>query len=152
MPRERRAELLPDIGERVAGDPAAEMSSMLNRLIAHLADYPFDRLRVLLDGLSAPEGFSRLSCRWGNHGTRRRRWLPRWWRRMPTIGGAIHRSTARRNFERRSSVGSSGGTDCHGGLVDPERNVLPVAGTRKALFLIAQTVVPQKNMAERRRC
>jgi N-succinyldiaminopimelate aminotransferase len=35
-----------------------------------------------------------------------------------------------------------------GSAIDPERHILPVAGTKEALFLIAQTVMPESNAGQ----
>jgi N-succinyldiaminopimelate aminotransferase len=117
---------------------------MLNRLIAHLTDYPFDRLRLLLDRLSAPEGIQPLVLSVGEP-----RHAPPptvaetvaahaddWGRYPPVNGTPEFRAAVVGWLERRYRLPR--------GFVDPERNVLPVAGTREALFLIAQTVVPQE--------
>jgi N-succinyldiaminopimelate aminotransferase len=116
---------------------------MPNPLIERLADYPFDRLRSLLADLRPPEGLRRyvlsvgeprhapppvvaeaLAARAGD------------WGRYPPVEGTP---------EFRNAVGDWLGRRYRlpRGLLDPELNVLPVAGTREALFLIAQVVVPE---------
>lgn len=117
---------------------------MLNPLVARLADYPFDRLRALLDGLPPPPGLRPLVLSVGE---------PRhppptmvaealaahaadWGRYPPVDGTPEFRRAAVDWLNRRYRLSA--------GLVDPERNVLPVAGTREALFLIGQAVVPQE--------
>ena len=117
---------------------------MLNPLVARLADYPFDRLRALLEGLPPAPGLRPLVLSVGE---------PRhppppmvaealaahaadWGRYPPVDGTPEFRRAAVDWLSRRYRLPA--------GLVDPERNVLPVAGTREALFLIAQTLVPQE--------
>lgn len=117
---------------------------MLNPLIARLADYPFDRLRALLDGFPPAAGLRPLILSVGE---------PRhpppsmvaealaahaadWGRYPPVDGTPEFRRAVVDWLNRRYRLPA--------GLVDPERNVLPVAGTREALFLVAQTVVPQE--------
>lgn len=117
---------------------------MLNPLVARLADYPFDRLRALLEGLPPAPGLRPLVLSVGE---------PRhppppmvaealaahaadWGRYPPVDGTPEFRRAAVDWLNRRYRLSA--------GLVDPERNVLPVAGTREALFLIAQAVVPQE--------
>ena len=115
---------------------------MLNPLIDRLADYPFDRLRSLLADLRAPEGLRRyvlsvgeprhapppvvaeaLASRAGD-----------WGRYPPVEGTPEFRDAVVDWLARRYRLPR--------GLLDPEQNVLPVAGTREALFLIAQVAVP----------
>jgi succinyldiaminopimelate transaminase len=117
---------------------------MLNPLVEHLADYPFDRLRALLDGLQPADGLRPLVLSVGEP-----RHLPPsmvaealaaqaddWGRYPPVDGTPEFRSAAVDWLVRRFHLPA--------GLVDPERNVLPVAGTREGLFLIAQAVIPQE--------
>ena len=123
------------------GTPAA-LALMLNPLVERLADYPFDRLRSLLADLRAPEGLRRyvlsvgeprhapppfvaeaLASRAGD-----------WGRYPPVEGTPEFRDAVVDWLARRYRLPR--------GLLDPEQNVLPVAGTREALFLIAQVAVP----------
>jgi succinyldiaminopimelate transaminase len=115
---------------------------MLNPLVDRLADYPFDRLRALLDGLAPPESMRQLILSVGE---------PRhpppsivadalaahvadWGRYPPVDGTPEFRRAVAGWLRRRYSLPE--------GLVDPDQHVLPVAGTREALFLIAQVAVP----------
>ena len=122
---------------------------MLNPLIDDLADYPFDRLRALLDGLRPPDGMKPLILSVGE---------PRhspppivaetlaahasdWGRYPPVDGTPAFRRAVAGWLQRRYALPE--------GLVDPDRHVLPVAGTREALFLIAQVAVPAKKASGR---
>jgi N-succinyldiaminopimelate aminotransferase len=117
---------------------------MLNPLLDHLSDYPFDRLRSLLEGLRPPEGLrphvlsvgeprhapppvvaEALAARAGD-----------WGRYPPVEGTPDFRRAVVDWLTRRYRLPP--------GLVDPEREVLPVSGTREALFLIAQAIVPEE--------
>jgi N-succinyldiaminopimelate aminotransferase len=115
---------------------------MLNPLLQGLADYPFDRLRALLDGLSPPADLRPLILSVGE---------PRhppppvvaetlaahsadWGRYPPVEGTPDFRRAVTDWLHRRYGLPS--------GLLDPDRHLLPVAGTREALFLAAQAAVP----------
>lgn len=115
---------------------------MLNPLVDRLADYPFDRLRALLDGLAPPESMRQLILSVGEP----RHPAPSivadalaahvadWGRYPPVDGTPEFRRAVAGWLRRRYSLPE--------GLVDPDQHVLPVAGTREALFLIAQVAVP----------
>lgn len=115
---------------------------MLNPLLTDLADYPFDRLRALLDGLAPPAGLQPLVLSVGEPRHPAPPWLAAslaadatgWGRYPPVDGTADFRRAVVEWLERRYSLPA--------GLVDPDRNVLPVAGTREGLFLLAQVAVP----------
>ena len=115
---------------------------MLNPLIDDLADYPFDRLRALLDGIAPPPGLAPLVLSVGE---------PRHpppplvaeilaahaddWGRYPPVEGTPE-------FRQRGRRLAAPPLRPADGLIDPDRHVLPVAGTREALFLIGQVAVP----------
>ncbi len=129
---------------RLAGQarPAA-LVPMLNPLIDRLVDYPFDRLRSLLADLRPPEGLRPYVLSVGEP-----RHAPPpvvaealasraddWGRYPPVEGTPEFRGAVVDWLARRYRLPR--------GLLDPEQNVLPVAGTREALFLIAQVVIPK---------
>jgi len=116
---------------------------MLNPRVSDLPDYPFDRLRALLDGVAPPPGMTPLVLSVGE---------PRhspppmiaaavakdsslWGRYPPGDGTPEFRAAVADWLIRRYGL--------EPGAVDPERHVLPVAGTREALYLISALVVPQ---------
>lgn len=122
---------------------------MLNRLIAHLADYPFDRLRALLEGLSPADGLQPIVLSVGEPrhppppivAQTVAEHVDAWGRYPPIDGTPEFRKAAADWLTRRFHLPA--------GLVDPDRNLLPVAGTREALFLIAQAIVPQEKYGRR---
>ena len=115
---------------------------MLNPLLDRLTDYPFDRLRALLDGITPPAELRPLVLSVGEPrhppppmvAETLARNAADWGRYPPVEGTPAFRRAAAGWLRRRY--------DLPEGLVDPDRHILPVAGTREALFLIAQVTVP----------
>lgn len=115
---------------------------MLNPLIDRLTDYPFDRLRALLDGIPPPQGMRPLILSVGEPrhapppmvAETLARHAADWGRYPPVEGTPEFRRAVAGWLQRRYELPE--------GLVDPDRHVLPVAGTREALFLIGQVAVP----------
>ena len=114
---------------------------MLNPRLDALADYPFDRLRALLRDVVPPEG---LAQHWLSVGEPRHappailvetllRHGDGWGRYPPVEGTPDFRRAVTDWLVRRYRLPPA--------LIDPDRHVLPVAGTREALFLIAAVVV-----------
>ncbi|MBC8269646.1 MAG: aminotransferase class I/II-fold pyridoxal phosphate-dependent enzyme [Rhodospirillaceae bacterium] len=114
---------------------------MLNSLLDNLTDYPFDRLRDLLDPLSPPAGISPLALSIGEP----RHTPPKlidealsasndlWGRYPPIDGTADFRTAIAQWLARRYHLA--------GGFIDPDLQILPVVGTREALYLIAMLAV-----------
>ena len=117
------------------------MAAMLNPALEALTDYPFDRLRALLDPIAPPAGLTPLVLSVGEprhappamvraiidreHAT---------WNRYPPVDGSeSFRLAVAHWLSRRYELAA--------GFVDPARHILPVAGTREALFLIASVCV-----------
>ncbi|MBL8668229.1 MAG: aspartate aminotransferase, partial [Rhodospirillales bacterium] len=114
---------------------------MLNPLLDRLTDYPFDRLRALLDGLTPPPELRPLVLSVGEPrhpppplvAEMLARHAADWGRYPPVEGTPDFRRAAAGWLQRRYALPE--------GVVDPDRHILPVAGTREALFLIAQVAV-----------
>ena len=122
---------------------------MLNPRLDWLADYPFDRLRALLNGVQPPGELPPLVLSVGeprhapsplvheviaaNSGS---------WGRYPPVDGTPEFRLAVADWlTRRYALPP--------GLVDPDRHILPVAGTREALYLIAAVAVPELHAGPR---
>ncbi len=114
---------------------------MLNPQLDALADYPFDRLRALLGDVTPPSG---LAQHWLSVGEPRHappgiltetliRHGDGWGRYPPVEGTPEFRRAVGDWLDRRYRLPP--------GMIDPDRHVLPVAGTREALFLIAGVAV-----------
>ncbi len=110
---------------------------MLNPRLSALSDYPFDRLRALLGGVEPPAGVAPLVLSVGE---------PRhpppamvraaidenaalWGKYPPIDGTAEFRAAVAGWLDRRYALPA--------GTIEPDRQILPVAGTREALYLIA---------------
>ncbi|MGF1641283.1 MAG: aminotransferase class I/II-fold pyridoxal phosphate-dependent enzyme [Rhodospirillales bacterium] len=115
---------------------------MLNPRLRLLSGYPFDRLRALLDGIEPPAGRRPMVLSVGEP-----RHLPPplvrevvdaggdlWNRYPPVEGTAEFRSAAAGWLRRRYALPER--------LIDADSQILPVAGTREALFLCAAVAVP----------
>ncbi|MDR3517143.1 MAG: aminotransferase class I/II-fold pyridoxal phosphate-dependent enzyme [Azospirillaceae bacterium] len=114
----------------------------VNSRVDRLTDYPFSRLRQLLDGLSPPADIEPLIVSIGE---------PRqspgqiarsveahhadWWRYPSLDGTERFRQAVEGWCRRRFGITAA--------FLATPRSILPVAGTREALFLFAQTVVPE---------
>jgi N-succinyldiaminopimelate aminotransferase len=113
----------------------------MNPNLAKLQPYPFEKLAKLKDGIKPPSDKQPIMMSVGEpqHAT------PEFIRRAieenldslsryPTVAGTSElKNTIANWLTRRFNIKP--------GLIDPEWNVLPVNGTREALFAIAQTVV-----------
>ncbi len=108
---------------------------MLNPRLEQLSDYPFDRLRALLTDVEPAAGVTPLMLSVGEPRHAPPAWLadslgaePALWGRYPPVDGTpAFRQAVADWLTRRYRLAE--------GAVDPNRHVLPVAGTREALFL-----------------
>lgn len=118
----------------------------LNNRVDKLIDYPFERLRKLLEGLSPPNDVQPLILSIGEPKqapeqiTRcMEKHNEDWWRYPSLDGTESFRQAVRDWCIRRFNISAQ--------LLAKPRSILPVSGTREALFLFAQTVVPESNQA-----
>ncbi len=120
----------------------------MNSRLAGLQPYPFEKLAELIRGLSPPSGKSaiRLSMGEPQHAAppfvleALRTNLNGLSHYPVTKGGIALRQTIARWANRRFKLNKA--------PLDPERHVLPCAGTREALFSIAQAVIDRRAHAE----
>ncbi len=116
---------------------------MLNARLHLLTDYPFDRLRQLLDGIAPPAGLEPLALSIGEPQHTPPPMIAReiaasaalWGRYPPIDGTAEFRAAATGWLNRRFNLPTN--------MIDADRQILPVSGTREALFLIALAAVPR---------
>jgi len=122
---------------------------MLNPRLKTLSDYPFQRLARLLGAIDPPPGRRPVDLSIGQPmhpipplmiaALRANEHL--WGRYPPVTGSPAFRQAATAWLTRRYHLPA--------GLLDPERHVLPVAGTKEALFLIAQVVTGEQKAGRR---
>jgi N-succinyldiaminopimelate aminotransferase len=117
---------------------------MLNPRLEALSDYMFRRLARLLEGAEPAAGLEPIDLSIGQpmHPvpallTQTLRAHDHLWGRYPPVNGTPEfRNAAVAWLSRRYHL--------PGDALDPERHVLPCAGTKEALFMIAQVVVPDR--------
>ncbi len=119
---------------------------MYNTRLDGLTEYPFQRLAALLAGIEPPPGVSPVIMSIGEPQHAPPDLLFKvlaqnphdWGKYPPTSGSPDYRAAVAAWCARRYGLPS--------GFLDPDRHVLPVAGSREALFMAAQLCVPpQKN-------
>ncbi|MHA1569558.1 MAG: aminotransferase class I/II-fold pyridoxal phosphate-dependent enzyme [Alphaproteobacteria bacterium] len=116
---------------------------MLNDRVERIGDYPFDRLRALLAPLSPPDGLAPILLQLGEPKHAPPALIREtvdanaagWGRYPPMAGTPDFRAAAAQWLIRRYRLPH--------GMVDADRQIIPVSGTREALFLIALTAVPE---------
>ena len=115
---------------------------IINPRLDKLPDYPFERLRGLLDPLAPPPGLEPISLSLGEpqhpypdfvgeilHDNRHL-----YGKYPPVAGTPDFRDAVTEWLNRRF--------DLPGGMIDPDRHIAPCAGTREALFRTAFLAVP----------
>ncbi len=117
---------------------------MFNDRLERVGDYPFDRLRALLDPLAPAAGVAPILLALGEpqhtppaliRDTVHR--SAELWGRYPPMKGTQEARAAIADWlHRRYALPA--------GMIDPEANVVPVSGTREALFMIALAAVPER--------
>lgn len=118
----------------------------VNHRLDLLTDYPFQRLTDLLGGAATPDSVV-MSIGEPQHAPPAL--LPRilhdkaglWGKYPPANGSVEFRQAVAAWLNRRFKLPE--------GMIEPDRMVLPVAGTREALYLIAQTVVSPADGGEK---
>ncbi len=116
-------------------------SPHINHRLDGLTNYPFARLRALLDGIDPPSGVAPLAMSIGEPQHAAPALIDaalaangHLWNRYPPIAGTEEfRDAAADWLERRFRIPA--------GTVDRDHGLLPVSGTREALFLTAQLAV-----------
>lgn len=124
-------------------------SPLVNDRLGRLSDYPFTRLASLLAGVTPRANAEPVIMSVGepqhapppliDEVLRTQAHL--WGKYPPVAGTPEFRAAAVRWLERRYGLPA--------GMVEPDRMVLPVAGTREALFLAALLAVPETKAGRR---
>ena len=114
----------------------------MNNRINTVGDYPFDRLRALLKSVEPPRNIETIALSVGEPQHKPPSLLPQivareyesWAKYPPMKGTKIARTAIAEWLVRRYSLPQE--------MIDPETMLVPVSGTREALFLMALTTVP----------
>lgn len=115
---------------------------MYNTRLDGLTDYPFQRLAALLAGLEPAQGYEPIIMSIGEPQHAPPQILhdaltenpADWGKYPPTAGTPAYRAAVANWCTRRFALPDE--------FIDPDKNVLPVAGTREGLFMAAQLCVP----------
>ncbi len=116
---------------------------MYNSRLDGLTEYPFQRLAGLLAGVEPPRGLEPIVMSIGEpqHAPPAKlkdalaAETDGWGKYPPTAGTPEYRNAVSAWCTRRFSLPE--------GFLDPDKHILPVAGTREGLFMAAQLCVPQ---------
>lgn len=116
---------------------------MINDRLDRIGDYPFDRLRALLDGHTPRANDPPISLALGEPQHQAPEIVQRtinensdlWSRYPPVWGTPDFRSAVAAWIQRRYGIAEA--------MIDPGRCLIPVSGTREALFMMALTVIPE---------
>ncbi|MFO1071030.1 MAG: aminotransferase class I/II-fold pyridoxal phosphate-dependent enzyme [Geminicoccaceae bacterium] len=122
---------------------------MTNELLAGLGEFPFRRLALRLGGVKPPDGLDVIDLGIGEPQHQPPALLAETvarnahlWNRYPPVNGtAEYRAAAAGWLSRRY--------DLPAGTVDPDRNLLPLAGTKEGIYLLAACVVPPRKNGAR---
>lgn len=122
---------------------------MINDRLMRIDDYPFDRLRALLNPIAPKTDMAPIALSIGEPQHEAPAILHQtvaanaalWGKYPPLKGTPEFRAAVVAWLERRYGLAS--------GMLDPERHVLPVSGTREALFLVALAAIPETKAGQR---
>lgn len=122
---------------------------MFNDRLVRIGDYPFDRLRTLLDSDQPSSGHATLSLALGEPQHPAPEIVRRvvndsfdLWGKYPPVWGTPGFRTAIVNWmARRYGIDPA--------MIEADRCVIPVSGTREGLFMMALTAIPEKIAGKR---
>ena len=123
--------------------------AMINNRIGTFRLYPFERLGQMLDGIRPPAGLREINMGIGEpqHPAPPivREVLDRnaelWGKYPPMLGTPEFRKAAADWLGRRF--------DLPDGMIDPGRHIVPVSGTREALFMVGLAAIPEMKNGKR---
>lgn len=122
---------------------------MINDRLDRIGDYPFDRLRGLLGAVDPPEDLRAIPLSLGEPQHPPPELIRQtvdanadlWGRYPPMRGTPEVRRAVAGWMTRRYGLPA--------GMIDPDSQIVPVSGTREALFLVALAAVPEKKAGQR---
>ena len=114
----------------------------MNKRLNTVGDYPFDRLRTLLESVEPPNNIEPIALSVGEPQHRPPSLLPQivakeyegWAKYPPMKGTKVVRDVIAEWLARRYGLPQE--------MINPETMLVPVSGTREALFLMALAAVP----------
>jgi N-succinyldiaminopimelate aminotransferase len=120
----------------------------MNSRLASLQRYPFERLATLIQGVTPPAHKPPIKLSMGEPQHAAPAFVLE--ELTKNLKGLSHYPTTRGSVQLRKSIAdwATKRFKLDKLKLDPERHVLPVAGTREALFSIAQAVVDRRNHAD----
>ncbi|MDA0241410.1 MAG: aminotransferase class I/II-fold pyridoxal phosphate-dependent enzyme, partial [Proteobacteria bacterium] len=121
---------------------------MINDAFGRLTEYPFDRLRALLNSIEPAAGIEPLIMSLGEPRHPSPKLLAEavaahadeWNLYPPTAGTPDHLAAIHEWLTRRYNLPA--------GMVDPSRNLIAVSGTREALFLAGSLIIPRSKFGK----
>ena len=116
---------------------------MLNDRLGRIGDYPFDRLRALLDVCSPNVALAPLSLALGEPQHNSPEIVGQilaengslWGKYPPVRGTPEFRAAIGKWLTNRYGLSKK--------MLEPDKSIIPVSGTREALFMVALTVIPE---------
>lgn len=122
---------------------------MYNSRLDGLTEYPFQRLAALLADLTPPDGVDPIAMSIGEPQHEAPQLIQStlasqtdgWNKYPPTNGTSEYRQAVANWLNKRYGLPNS--------IIDPDANVIPVAGTREGLFMAAQLAIPPTKKGQR---
>lgn len=130
-------------------DPSAILAPALNARVAGLSDYPFPRLRALLADITPSANVAPTTLTIGEPQNQPPPLLAQvlaenagdWNKYPPVAGTPAFRAAVAAWLTRRYQLPH--------GMIEADRMVMPVSGTREALYQLAELVVPERKGGSR---
>lgn len=117
---------------------------MLNPRLSTLPEYPFQRLRDLLDPIDPPAGIEPLVLSIGEPRHPPPAMIAEIFAASADLWGRYPPGDGTPEFRAAVAAWLTGRYGLDKDAVDPDRHVLPVAGTREALYLVSALAVPRQ--------
>ncbi|MAF96186.1 MAG: aspartate aminotransferase [Rhodospirillaceae bacterium] len=117
---------------------------MLNPRLSTLPEYPFQRLRELLDPIDPPAAIEPLVLSIGEPRHPPPPMIAEIFAASADLWGRYPPGDGTPEFRAATAAWLAARYGLDNGAVDPDRHVLPVAGTREALYLVSALAVPRQ--------
>jgi len=117
---------------------------MLNQRLDVLKDYPFQRLRDLISDVPAPKGLAPIAMSLGEPQHAYPDLLDQVLRQNAHLYGKYPPLAGTEEFRRAAADWLRRRYKLPAGMLDADRQVLPLSGTREGLFMVALATVPER--------